>query len=319
MFSSCRMFQTATQFCTRYFWVFLPKPWEAWNGVGWSPTQSCRHWSGRFFLNACRFVRSGSLALAIAWAVCFIPFGPRNFLLLGHDRFIQPLELTRMPQPALAFLFLILAIWLLSRALAQPTPFRLVAAGITAGALSYLYYFYWIAFFAGAGSLLIVVGIIKRWDYAKTVASVLVLGCLTGIPFILWTIEAMNSGHQRDLMNRVGSFTRSPDLVGLILALTLVVALWLYCKLQVLAWSDERPLFGAVLLSVAAGAAIGLNFQLLTGFDAQHGHFYNRALQPLLAYFFLLMLFRSVRRPPIVATAAVIGISSHWRLCGKLR
>ena len=162
------------------------------------------------FWNACRIVQSGSLAMAIAWVVCFISFSPRNFLLLAPERFIQPLELSRMPQPALAFLFLILAIWLLSRALARPALLRLVAAGITAGTLFYLYYFYWIAFFVGAGSLLLVAAIIKRWDYAKALASVLVLGCLTGIPFLFWTFEAMHSGHQRDLMARVGIFTRRP-------------------------------------------------------------------------------------------------------------
>jgi hypothetical protein len=37
--------------------------------------------------------------------------------------------------------------------------------------LFYLYYFYWVAFFAGVGALLIVVGIVKRWDYAKTVVG----------------------------------------------------------------------------------------------------------------------------------------------------
>jgi hypothetical protein len=47
---------------------------------------------------------------------------------------------------------------------------------------------------------------------------------------------------------------------------------------------------------------------LLTGINAQHDHFYNRALQPLLMYLLLLMLFRSVRRPPLAATIAVIGI-----------
>jgi hypothetical protein len=260
------------------------------------------------FWNACRFVRSGALALAIAWAVCFIAFAPRNFLLLTKYRFSQPLELTRMPQPALAFLFLILAIWLLSRALAQPAPMRILAAGISAGALFYLYYFYTIAFFAGAGSLLFVFAIIKRWNYVKTIASILVLGCLTGIPYLLWTIDAMRSGHQQQLMNRICVFTRKPDLIGLILAPTLVIALWLYSKVQIRAQSDEQPLFAAVLLAVATGGAIGLNLQLLTGFYAEHSHFYNRVLQPLLMYFFLLMLFRRVRRPAIAVTAAVIGI-----------
>ena len=280
----------------------LERAWMVSNAIG--PTLI---WAV-LFCNACRFTRSGPLAMAIAWAVCFIAFGPRNFLLLAKDRFIQPLELTRMPQPALAFLFLILAIWLLSRALARTNPWRILAAGILAGSLFYVYYFYWVAFFAGAGSLLIVAAIIKRWDYVKTIACIVVLGCLAGIPFFLWTIEATRSGDQRQLMVRITDFNRIPDLIGLVLALALAIALWLYCSLRIRAQADEQPLFEAALLAVATGAAIGLNFQLLTGINAQHGHFYNRALQPLLMYLFLLMLFRRVRKPPIAATAAVIGI-----------
>jgi hypothetical protein len=271
---------------------------------------------GVLFWIACRCVGSAPLAMAIAWAVCFIAFGPRNFLLLAKDRFIQPLELARMPQPAVAFLFLMLAIWLLSRSLAKPNPGRILAAGILAGWLFYVYYFYWVAFFAGAGLLLIVLAIIKKWNYAKTTAWVIVLGCLTGIPFFLRTLDAMRSGHQRQLMLRVTGFGRMPDLFGLVIGLALAIGLWLYCRFRIRAQpgdvsllaSDERSLFEAVLLAVATGSAIGLNIQVLTGINAQHTHFYNRALQPLLMYLFLLMLFRSVRRPPMAAIVAVIGI-----------
>jgi hypothetical protein len=35
---------------------------------------------------------------------------------------------------------------------------------------------------------------------------------------------------------------------------------------------------------VIVGAALGLNLHILTGFDAQHAHFYNRVLQPLIVY-----------------------------------
>jgi hypothetical protein len=260
------------------------------------------------FWNACRFVRSSLLASAIAWSVCFIAFSPRNFLLLGEDRFVQPLELTRMTEPSLGFLFLILSIWLLSRALAKPTLPRILVAAVMAGALFYLYYFYWIAFFAGLVSFIIGVAIIKRHDYAKTAVAVLVLGCFAAIPFLMRTVDAIRSGQQGDLMNRIGSFTRVPDLAGLFVALTLLCALWLYCGRQIRMRSDENFHFGAVLLAVATGAAIGLNFHLLTGFDAQHaGHFPNRALQPLLMYFALLMVLRNVRQPPIAATTAIIG------------
>ncbi|HEY3823647.1 MAG TPA: hypothetical protein VGL82_03770 [Bryobacteraceae bacterium] len=267
-------------------------------------------WAVLFWI-ACGFVGSGPLAMAISWAVCFIAFGPRNFLLVAKDSFIQPLELTRMPQPGLAFLFLILAIWLLARALAKPNFIRILAAGILAGSLFYIYYFYWIAFFAGAGSLSVALFVIGQRTYAKSTAFVIGLGCLVGIPFFVWTVEATRAGHQRDLMMRVGAFTRSPHWIGIALAVLLAVALWFYCRMRIHSQpyekTDAQPLFAAVLLATALGAAIGNNFQVLTGFDAQHDHFYNRALQPLLGYFFLLMLFRNVRRPPVAAVIAVIA------------
>jgi hypothetical protein len=261
------------------------------------------------FWNARRFLRSDAIAVVIAWTVCFAAFGPRNFLLLSEDSFRQPLELTRMPQPGLSFLFLILSIWLFCRVLVRPTLMWIFAAAITAGALFYLYYYYWIAFFAGAGSLFIVVVIINRWDCAKTIASILLLGCLTGIPFFLWTVQGMRSGHPQELMLRQGNFTTAPDLIGLLLALTLVVSLWLYCKLQIRESSDEQAIFGAVLLAVITGAALGLNAQALTGINAEHaGHFYNRVLQPLGTYFLLLMVFRNVRRPVTVVTVLVSAL-----------
>ncbi len=260
------------------------------------------------FWNAGRHVGSALHAMAIAWGVCFLAFAPRNFLLLGGDRFLQPLELTRMPQPALAFLGLILAIWLLSRALARPVAARILAAGLSAGALFYLYYYYWIAFFAGAGALALVLGMLSRRGDARTVAAVLGLGCLSGIPFFIWTVQATRAGTQRQLMSRVGAFTRHPDLFGILLASLLFGALSLHCRRQIRDRSAMQPLFTAVVLAIAVGGAVGLNFQLLTGYDAQHGHFYNRVLQPLLMYFFLLMLFRYVRRPAVLAAAAAIAI-----------
>lgn len=144
------------------------------------------------FWNACRFVRSASLALAIAWAVCFIPFGPRRFLLLGQDRFKIKQCASRDPGGDKMH----------GSRLCQSERELVRACGPIP------YYFYWIAFFVGAGSLLIVAAIIKRWDYVKTVASVLVLGCLTGIRFLLWT-----NADNLSLFNRgfdVGPLQRNP-------------------------------------------------------------------------------------------------------------
>lgn len=260
------------------------------------------------FWNGRRFVGSDPLAMAIAWAVCFIPFAPRNSFLLGHDRFIQPLEITRMPEPALAFLALMLAIWLTARALHRPTALRMCMAGISCGALFYIYYFYWIAFFAGVGSLLMALAIGRALHHVRTIAIVLGAGILTGIPFLLSSFELMRAGYQRDLMGRGGLFTRHLDITGLIVALILLGALWLYCQREIPHGAEGQRYFGLLLLAVSAGGAIGLNFQVVTGFNAEHEHFYHRVLQPVLCYLFLLILFRRMRVRAVVPVAAAIAV-----------
>ena len=271
------------------------------------------------FWHAFRFVRSPVPAMAIAWLTCFVAFSPRNFLLLGEDRFIQPLELTRTPQPALSFLFLLLAVWLFSRALAQPIWLRIACAGVACGVLFYSYYFYWFSFFAGAGLLLVVLALIGRRDYAKTAISVLALGCLVGIPY-LRTVAAMRGERQHDLLSRIGVFTRQPDVAGLALAALVGLFLWLYCRLRLRTHGGDDEVFAASALAVVAGASIGLNIHLLTGYDGQHHlHFNNRVIQPLLTYVLLLIAIRfgpwreKYRRSALAAgcifIAALLGVA----------
>lgn len=233
---------------------------------------------------ACRALGSAVYSAAIAWGTCLVAFGPRNALLLRQGSFIQPLELTRLPHPSISFLVLFLAIVLLAHALDRPTVVRILLAGLTAGILFYAYYFYWITFFAGAGVLCLVLLWLKRGRFAKTVLAVLVIGSLAGAPYFSWTIRGMRSGLQQNLMWRVGDFSRSPDVPGLVLAGLLLIFFCIFCKFRVRAQSEEDVLLQVSLLAAIAGAAFGLNFHLLTGFDAQRFHFYNRALQPLITY-----------------------------------
>jgi hypothetical protein len=253
---------------------------------------------------------SAVAAMAVAWGTCLFAFGPRNLLLLGWARFIQPLELTRIPQPGISFLFLLLSVVLLASAIARPAGIHILLAGITAGTLFYAYYFYWIAFFTGAGVLWVALILLRHWKSAKTVFMVAAAGCLAGIPFFFWTIQGMRSGHQQDLMRRVGAFTRTPDLKGLILAALLLLVLWIYCKIRVHENSDYNTLFQAVLLAVIAGSALGLNFHLLTGYNAQHPHFYNRALQPLGMYATALLVLGQKPIREKLNTRAVVALAS---------
>lgn len=235
---------------------------------------------------ACRALGSAVYSAAIAWGTCLFAFSPRNALLLRQGSFIQPLELTRTPNPSISFVVLFLAIVLLARALSRPTVVRILLAGLTAGILFYAYYFYWITFFAGAGVLCLVLLWLRNWRFAKTALAVLAVGSLTSVPYFYWTIRAMRSGLQQNLMWRVGTFSRSPDVPALILAGLLLIFFCIFCKFRVRWESDGKVLLQASLLATIVGAALGPNFHVLAGFITQQPrlHFYNRALQPLVTY-----------------------------------
>src|ERR1051326_1082824 len=190
------------------------------------------------FWRARAFVHYDSLAMVIAWLTCFVSFSPRNFLLIAPGRFAQPLEITRTPQPALSFLLLLVATWALSQAMARPTVARICAAGLFAGVLFHAYYFYWITFFGGIGCLMGVLMFIRRWDLVKTIASVLAIGSLVGLPIFIWAFDGVRAGYPHDLMRRLGTFTREPDIIGALFAIVLVFILWVYCQQQLRAKLD---------------------------------------------------------------------------------
>ena len=82
-----------------------------------------------------------------------------------------------------------------------------------------------------------------------------------------------------NLIERIGAFTRDISAISLGLAAILSIAvIWLYVRTRM------QPLV-IVLGFVMVGGALGLNVQVLTGYDAQHWrHFTNRIIQPLFFY-----------------------------------
>lgn len=259
-----------------------------------------------------------SIRSLTAWGVVLFAFGPRNLLLLGKYALIQPLEATRMPQPALSFLVLLVAIGLVSYALERQGPCGwvwAVLAGFASGLCFYSYYFYWLGLFLGLGSLCL---LSLRFSPMASLrlCVVLVVGCIVGSPFIWRIIQAQRFGTQRPLLERVGGFHHSVDFTGILLALTLIVLLlWMIKRLKDfvsmggLIMGDWLPL---ILASVLLGGAFGLNFQLVSGYDAQHGHFWNRLIQPiglLLAAIELISILKrfSLSNQILINKAAIVG------------
>jgi hypothetical protein len=250
-------------------------------------------------------------ALLLATATCLVPFGPRNFFLMGQDALIQPLELARMPHPGLSFAFLLLAIMGASRAVASGTIVAGIGAGILVGVNFYSYYYYWIALALGLSAWLGAAASLRRWTEVKVLCVVGLTAAVTGLPFLSMVAIAMRSQAQKNLMERVGSFSRDLSPIDLWLALILTgAAIWLYAR------GRMQPLTMA-LIFVLAGGALGLNVHLLTGYNAQHGHFMNRCVQPLFFFLFSMVLLRRLPRIPhwpwlyTLATLILVSLGAY--------
>ena len=100
-----------------------------------------------------------------------------------------------------------------------------------------------------------------------------------GGAFFVITVVGLQSQVTINLIERIGAFTRDMSAINLGLAAILSIAvIWLYAQTRM------QPLVIA-LAFVMVGGALGLNVQVLTGYDAQHWmHFTNRIIQPLFFY-----------------------------------
>jgi hypothetical protein len=227
------------------------------------------------------------LRSAVAWGMVLFALGPRNSLLLGTWALSQPLEATRMPHPALSLLTILGTALFARVALTCDGPKWIkaaLAAGLTLGLTFYAYYFYWVAGFLGLGALLAVCVVVAR-PVAYRLALILAVGGAVGAPYVWRVLQAQVQGTQHPLLERVGSFHRTPYWTVLALALVATAGLVGFARA---AWARRcgdrlaRPVaLALVLLALLVGGLWGINLHVLTGYEPQHGHFWNRLLQPV--------------------------------------
>ncbi len=225
-------------------------------------------------------------ASAGAWILCLFAFSPRHSLLQGTDVFYQPIELTRLPHPALSFAFLLCAVLLTSRVKWEGSRWAALFTGVACAGVFYTYYFYWNAFFLGLAVLGISLLVGREW---KRLGGFLIFAAgsfLSGLPYFARVWTGMRQGDQKTLMGRVGDFTHYvyPSNVRYLLLALVVFAVWrLWVERR--AWYRKLPTetrsLALLLLALLVGAGLGLNLQAITGYNAQHSHYFNRLIQPV--------------------------------------
>ena len=270
-----------------------------------------------------------------SWFIVVIAAAPRNMLGIGVGSWTQPLELTRLPHPALSTLLLLVALGCLLRVLSGRGHAKVWAAGagVTLGLLFYTYYFHWLALWP-ALCLMLVAAIRFRWPEGKALLWTGVVAVVTGAPYIGWTAGSMMSKNSDPLLQRLGHFGRQPDVVGLILLVIFSVLMVMVMHRRKSAASGQEGAHSLWLVTcLLVGAAVAANFHLITGYNAQHEHAYNRLIQPFgivlgagLALQFVPRLREmlntvKLRRALIAGGGAIIMLAANRQVCvaGNIR
>lgn len=266
---------------------------------------------GLLYAASAGLIRSLSFRLLLAWGTLLIPFGPRNFFWSGYDALLAPPDFTRTPQPEISFTFMLLALLLATHAL-QPSAKRgtVIAAGLVGALVACSYYFYALAWFVALGMLLVLTVIWSNWGLAKRIAIMLSVTIAASLPSIIAAGRGIDEGGRTYLLARMGSFTHTPRLVPLFCAVPGLLLFWKFGG-RLFRGQEHQARIGMFVLVLLAGL-LGLNFQVLSGYDAQHSHFWNRLILPV-AFFlcggWLLSVAESVtrdRRRAFHAAAVVI-------------
>lgn len=256
---------------------------------------------------------------AAAWITVLFAFGPRHALLQGADALYQPLELVRLPHPAISFGVLLAATLAAIRVTASPGRLRAFVLGMIGGLLFSVYYFYSVGFFLAA--LLVGITLLLLRDFA--IAGRLVLfglgSFVSALPYFLRVWIGWQQGDQKQLMERVGTFTHAVSLPSAVISLGIfaVFVLWvLRCRPALR--GTTLPLTRAALLwfyALLAAGGLGISLHAVTGYDAQHTHFFNRLIQPMVCVLGLVTFWQLLGRhwrtlaQTLVATVAVILIA----------
>lgn len=221
-----------------------------------------------------------------AWIGCLFAFSPRHSLLQGTDVFYQPIELTRLPHPALSFALLLCAVLLVSRVKWEGSRRAALITGVACGGIFYTYYFYWNAFFLGLGAIGVSALIRREWRQTAGWLIFAAGSAIGGTPYFWRVFSGLQQGDQKTLMGRVGDFTTYvyPASMRYLLFALLGFVVWR-------AWVEKRTFYrrlppegqalALILVSLLLGAGLGLNLQAVTGYNAQHSHYFNRLIQPV--------------------------------------
>lgn len=274
-------------------------------------------------------IRTTIFRLALAWCTLIIPFGPRNFLWSGYDAFLAAPDFARTPQPEISFVFVLIALLLLSRALQTSAGWGTVtAAGGASALIVYSYYFYSVAWGITLEMLVILAALWRLWILATRAIKVFCVMIVASLPYVVATARGRAEGGQTFLLSRMGAYTHLPRMGPLLLLLAGFALAWKFGK-RLFTASEQNARIGMFMVLLLSGLA-GLNLQVISGYDAQHSHFWSRLIFPTAFFLCGCWLFSVVEnlrgypqltlsRCALIALICIIGNSGARQIVVGLR
>ncbi|MFN7918880.1 MAG: hypothetical protein U0Q16_02215 [Bryobacteraceae bacterium] len=217
--------------------------------------------------------------LALAWATLLIPFGPRNFLWLGYDALLAAPDFTRTPQPEVTFPLVLLAVVALARMFRASTDRCAILPGLLSALIVYAYYFYAVAWGMTVVMLLVLSALWGKWRVARRTTIVTGIMIVGAIPYMLHAARGRSQGGQSFLLARMGAHTHNPNVLWIVVCALGFLLMWRFGR-RLLDGREHRARSLVLSLVLLAGVA-GLNFHVVSGYDAQHSHFWNRLILPV--------------------------------------
>ncbi len=236
----------------------------------------------------------------------------------GDLIFTTPLIFERAPRPNLIFIFLIGSIILLLKILENNkiNNTKLLFYGLIWSSLFYFYLFYWIPFFISVGILSLI-----YFAKSKTIFKNLIIASsysiIFSIPYWLNYLNFTRLNSYKDIITRIGieqgHYIRVLDDYFIWL---IVIVIFLLQRKKI---KTEWFYF---CLTFFAGAFIGLNLQLITGFNPHPDHWVRKVIEYLLSFMLLTVFYVPVKAlKPKIRNTTIISLivlvfffASVWQL-----
>lgn len=240
--------------------------------------------------------------LVASFSLRTFEIGTRDFLLHGlHSGFIETLQASRNPNPNMTFPLFLGALFLQAAALRRRSIAYALLAGILGGLLFYSYVFYAIAWAASTALVVLLVLLHNRSRFKSSLITLLTTAFMA-VPFLFWVRAAKKARGYFYRSNRMGMIhSHLPSTQDLKLSAVIgicMVLLWIGWRYFISAnWpagSEKRQFAGTAAMvfgCATLGGIVGLNMQVLTGFNVQAvKHFSHMVIQPSFILLFLTVL-----------------------------